>query len=213
MKKKDGEIPQKALEIFSGAESVLHQDFNFYTFSVMTNSEQSKDIIAQTYVKELESQVVQLMSELNVKKNELESTRKMTKSFKLTEERSNKKINELQQRYDMVKEEKETQAEGFDKRLNTLIRNFVKEFNRIADNYLQYKDFVKHEIDILYLLIEEKNKAIEKKENDLGEYKMALRIPRQHYKHIEKLRFEEIMKQRDEIIIKLKKKYGIDPTK
>lgn len=49
-----------------------------------------------------------MISELNVKKNELESTRKMTKSFKQTEERSNKKINELQQRYDMVKEEKET---------------------------------------------------------------------------------------------------------
>lgn len=113
----------------------------------------------------------------------------------------------------MIKEEKETQAEGFDKRLNTLIRNFVKEFNRIADNYLQYKDFVKHEIDILYLVIEEKNKVIIQKEDDLKEYKLALRIPRQHYKHIEKLRFEEIMQQRDEIVIKLKKKYGIDPTK
>lgn len=78
---------------------------------------------------------------------------------------------------------------------------------------MQYKDFVKHEIDILYLVIEEKNKLIEKKEDDLGEYKMALRIPRQHYKHIEKLRFEEIKKQRDEIVAKLKKKYGIDPTK
>lgn len=156
---------------------------------------------------------MQLISELNVKKNELESTRKMTKSFKQTEERSNKKINELQQRYDMVKEEKETQAEGFDKRLNTLIRNFVKEFNRLGDNYLQYKDFVKHELDILYLVIEEKNKEITKREDDLGEYKLALRIPRQHYKHIEKLRFEEIKKQRDEIVIKLKKKYGIDPTK
>jgi hypothetical protein len=32
---------------------------------------------------------------------------------------------------------------------------------------------------------------------EVGEYEMALRIPRQHYKHIEKLRFEEIMKQRD----------------
>ena len=101
-----------------------------------------------------------LLSQLNVKKNELESTRTMTKKFKQTEEKSNKKITELQQRYDMIKEEKETQAEGFDKRLNTLIRNFVKEFNRIADNYLQYKDFVKHEIDVLYLVIEEKNKEI-----------------------------------------------------
>ena len=113
----------------------------------------------------------------------------------------------------MIKEEKDAAAEGFDKRLNTLIRNFVKEFNRIGDNYLQYKEFVKHEFDILNLIIEQKNKTIEQKDFEVGEYQMALKIPRQHYKHIEKLRFEEIMKQRDEIIAKLKKKYGVDPTK
>ena len=39
---------------------------------------------------------------------------------------------------------------------------------------------------------------------------MALRIPRQHYKYIEKLKFEELMKQRDEIIKKLKRKFGVD---
>ena len=60
----------------------------------------------------------------------------------------------------MIKEEKQQAAEGFDKRLNTLIRNFVKEFNRIGDNYLQYKEFVKHEIDVLYQVIDHKNKII-----------------------------------------------------
>ena len=33
------------------------------------------------------------------------------------------------------------------------------------------------------------------------EFKIALKIPRFHYKHIENARFEEIMKQRDKIII------------
>jgi len=44
---------------------------------------------------------------LNIKKNELDSVRKMTKQFKATEEKSNKRIFELQQRYDMIKEEKQ----------------------------------------------------------------------------------------------------------
>ena len=44
----------------------------------------------------------------------------------------------------------------------------------------------------------------------MDEYKLALRIPRQHYKYIEKLKFEELMKQRDEIIKKLKRKFGVD---
>ena len=44
-KKEKNEIPPKALQIFSGAQSVLSQEFNFYTFAVQTNSEQSKDIM------------------------------------------------------------------------------------------------------------------------------------------------------------------------
>lgn len=76
------ELPPKALEIFSGAQNVLSQEFNFYSFSVMTSSEISKEIVESNYMKELEAKIVQLTNELNVKKNELESSRKMTKSFK-----------------------------------------------------------------------------------------------------------------------------------
>ena len=46
----------------------------------------------------------------------------------------------------------------------------------------------------------------------MEDYQLALRIPRQHFKHLEKLRFEEMIEQRDEIIKKMKKK-GIDLTK
>lgn len=47
----------------------------------------------------------------------------------------------------------------------------------------------------------------------MGEYKEALRIPRQHYKFIEKLKFEEIMKQRDDILTKMTKKFGCSREK
>jgi len=97
--------------------------------------------------------------------------------------------------------------------LNTLIRSFVKDYNKLGDNYLQFKEFIKFEIDALYQIIDQKDKIIKHKDFEVGEYQMALKIPRQHYKHIENLRFEEIMKQRDEIIARLKKKYGVDPTK
>ena len=46
----------------------------------------------------------------------------------------------------------------------------------------------------------------------VDDYEIALRIPRQHYKHLEKLKYEAIMEQRDAIIKKFKKK-GIDLTK
>lgn len=57
-----------------------------------------------------------------------------------------------------------------------------------------------------------RNEEIQKMKSEVAEFKLALKIPRYHYKHIENARFEEIMKQRDEIIGNLTKKYGVDPT-
>lgn len=56
--------------------------------------------------------------------------------------------------------------------------------------------------------VDRKQKVITHLEKDVGEYKEALRIPRQHYKFIEKLKFDEIMKQRDDIIDKMMKKHN-----
>lgn len=46
----------------------------------------------------------------------------------------------------------------------------------------------------------------------IGEFKLALRIPRQHYKYIEKLRFDELIEQREEIRARHRRKYGVDPS-
>ena len=52
------------------------------------------------------------------------------------------------------------------------------------------------------MILTKKDEIIERKTFEVKEYQTALRVPRQHYKFIEKLRFEELMKQRDEIIKK-----------
>ena len=60
------------------------------------------------------------------------------------------------------------------------------------------------------MTVQKKTDVIERQKFEVDEYKLALRIPRQHYQYIEKLKFEELMKQRDEIIKKLMKKFGVD---
>lgn len=164
------------------------------------------------YPKILEARIIDLLNEKDIMANELSSTRKMVSSFKKTEEQSNKKIYQLQANYQMLKDEFENVKSGYDKRFTMLIRAFVKTFDNLARKFLVFKDFASKEIDVLQLIIDRKDQDFNKMQKDVGEYEMALRIPRQHYKHIEKLRFEEIIKQRDQIIEKIKKRYGVDPT-
>lgn len=47
----------------------------------------------------------------------------------------------------------------------------------------------------------------------MAEYYEALRIPRQHYKFIEKLKYEELMRQKDDIVAKFCSKFGVDREK
>jgi hypothetical protein len=57
--------------------------------------ENSNQILEHVYPKTLEAQILALSNEKDVLMNELTSVRKMTKTFKQTEEQSNKKIFEL----------------------------------------------------------------------------------------------------------------------
>lgn len=60
-----------------------------------------------TMVRLLQNEINKVLEDTDSINNELTSTRKMTKQFKQTEEKSNKMIFELQMKYDMVKEEKQ----------------------------------------------------------------------------------------------------------
>ena len=100
--------------------------------------------------------MIEIMQEKDIMHNEVTSMRKMTRTFKQTEEKSNKLIAELKTRYEMVKEEKEQKEIEFDKRLNTLIRDFVKIYKKLGDDFGKFKDMIKCEIDLLNICLEKK---------------------------------------------------------
>ena len=74
-----------------------------------------------------------------------------------------------------------------------MIRDFVKIYKKLGDDFGKFKDYIKFEVECLNLCLERKQKVINELDGRVGEYKEALRIPRQHYKFIEKLKFDEIM--------------------
>ena len=84
----------------------------------------------------------------------------MTKQFKKAEEGSNKKIFELQMKYEMAREEKQVAAEAFEKRLNTMIREFVKAFKKMGELTNNMKAYMTREIEVLNVLVTAKDKEI-----------------------------------------------------
>lgn len=112
----------------------------------------------------------------------------------------------------MCNEDRKADKIAFEKRLNQLIRDFVKVYKSLASEYKYYKEFGIFEMEVLKRTIDKKQEVIDANVNMVKEYQLALRIPRMHYKHLETLRYEEMIDQRDKIIKKMKKK-GIDLSK
>jgi hypothetical protein len=65
-------------------------------------------------------------------------------------------------KYEMAREEKAIAAEGFDKRLNQLIRDFVKMYRKLGDEFIKYKQYATKESEILNLIVQGKDKEIAK---------------------------------------------------
>ena len=91
-----------------------------------------------------------------------------------------------------------------------MIREFVKAFKKMGELTNNMKAYMTKEIEVLNVLVGAKDKEIQKFSDENAEYKSCLRIPRQHFKFIEKLRLEELMSQRDEILKKMARKFGVD---
>ena len=75
-------------------------------------------------------------------------------------------------------------TEAFEKRINTLIRDFVKVFKKLGGEFTNYKSINSREQDIFQMIIQKKQDIIDRQKYEVDEYKTALRIPRQHYKYI-----------------------------
>ena len=78
----------------------------------------------------------------------------------------------------MAREEKQAATEAFEKRLNTMIREFVKAFKKMGELTNHMKEYMTREIEVLNVLVGAKDKEIAKFEAENAEYKTCLRIPR-----------------------------------
>lgn len=81
----------------------------------------------------------------------------------------------------------------YEKRINTLIRDFVAIYKKLAEDFGKFKEYARVQVKVLEAVISKKDKCLEKQLDEIKDFKMALKVPRLHYKHIENLRYEEMM--------------------
>ena len=144
---------------------------------------------------------------------ELESNRRLLKTFEQASEKSARKIKELEIKEAMVKEERVTIVKDAERKVKKLSLEYIELYKELGKQFEKYKEFIVFELESHENIRTGLEKVISKKEDEIEQLKDALSVPRQHFKFIENLTAEQIVKQKDEIVSEMAANMGVPPDK
>lgn len=108
-----------------------------------------------------------------------------------------------------MQEERTTLKKEAERKVQKISKDYVELYKQLAKQFEKYKEFIVFELDSHEMIREGLEKVIKKREDDIDELKEALSVPRQHYKYIDNLQADEIIKQKQTIIVEMADNMGV----
>ena len=95
------------------------------------------------------------------------------------------------------------------RKVQKISKEYVELYKNLAKQFEKYKEFIIYELESHEMIREGYEKVIQKKEDHIDDLKEALSVPRQHYKFIDNLQADEIVKQKGEIVREMADNMGV----
>ncbi len=87
--------------------------------------------------------------------------------------------------------------------------SYLEYIKKQNDQFIRYKEFMQFEIETHENIRECLERVVKNKQIQIEELRETLKVPRQHFKNIEKLTVEEIIVQKNQILEQMSKDTGI----
>lgn len=200
-------------EISRQADKMLDGAFGFYGFGIKLNIDDQIDVANRAYIRYYKKKINDILLNKDAVESELETNQKLLDDFKKASKRSAAKITELEIKEAIVQEERVTLKKEAERRVAKISKEYVEIYKALSKQYDKYKEFAIFELESHEMIREGLEKVIRKKEDEIDELKEALSVPRQHYKYIDNLSAEEIIKQKNEIIRDMSSNMGVPEEK
>jgi hypothetical protein len=197
------------IEHIRQSDIMLAAPFNYYTFAVSLNIDEQIDIQNRNYVRFYKKKVADLLKDVDGYKAEIEISGAMIDDFKKASEKAERQIKKLEIQNAMFVEEKASMIKINQNRVKRLSNQFVETYKDLDTKYNKYKEFIIYEFEAWEAIKTGLEKIIQQKEDEIEELKDALAMPRKHYKFIDHLTAEEIVKQKGEIVKEMAENMGI----
>jgi len=206
-------VHPECVEAVKEADALLDGPFGFYSFNISLGIEDQIDVANRAYIRFYKKRINDILMDKEAMQTELESNQSLLKDLKQAQERSTRKIQELEIKEQIVIEERKTLKKEAERKVSKIAKEYVQLYKTQAEQFSKYKEYASFEFESHEMIREGLESVINKKENEIDELKEALSVPRQHYRYIENLQADEIIKQKNEIIAEMANNMGVPEDK
>lgn len=140
---------------------------------------------------------------------EMDSMRRLLNEIKASAEHAQNKIQEYVIKESIAIEDMKVQKVAFQKKIKQMSANYIEIIKSRDEVFKQYREFVLFEIETHENVREKLEGLIKLKQSQIEELRETLKVPRSHFKNIERLTVEEIIIQKNQILEQISKETGV----
>ncbi|CDW87949.1 UNKNOWN [Stylonychia lemnae] len=191
-------------DVIQQGRELLQHPYGFYTFAIKLNMDNQIEILYKDVIRFYQQKIIQTKEERYLFDIELGELRIVAQNFKRAEERNQQQITELNMKIQLLLEEKSDQKENFERRFNQAAKDFVTDQRKMNKRFDDFKQLTKLEIRTHEEIRVKLQKIIADYRGEIKDLKEALKVPRQYFKFNDQMKYENMVKQKNDILDKLR---------
>eukprot|EP00347_Sterkiella_histriomuscorum_P011268 403373102 len=177
----------------------LTKPFNFYGGYVSLNLKEKTTLGESELVIYYKQTLIELEEKNRVLESEVSLLKELNMQYYQESNEKDEKIANYNKQIKDQSEDKEALISKYELRIKQMFEDFFQEKQKMEDETSKEKNMLQEELRVNDIIKDQLAQGQEKLRQELKELKRIIKIPRMHFKYLEKLEYDEILTQVKEI--------------
>ncbi|CDW84153.1 UNKNOWN [Stylonychia lemnae] len=177
----------------------LNNAFNFYGGFVQLNLKEKAQVVESEIVVYYKQTLIELEQKNKVLESEVKLLKQLNLDYYKEANEQEQHIKDLDQKILDQVEDQNALIAKYELRIKQMFEDFFSEKSKMEEEALKEKTILQEELRLNDIIKEQLQQGQDKLRQELKELKRIIKIPRMHFKYLEKLEYDEILNQMKEI--------------
>eukprot|EP00347_Sterkiella_histriomuscorum_P009793 403339870 len=196
---KDPNSHQESWIVQKNCPPYLSKPFNFYGGYVSLNLKEKTTLGESELVIYYKQTLIELEEKNRVLESEVSLLKELNMQYYQESNEKDEKIANYNKQIKDQSEDKEALISKYELRIKQMFEDFFQEKQKMEDETSKEKNMLQEELRVNDIIKDQLAQGQDKLRQELKELKRIIKIPRMHFKYLEKLEYDEILTQVKEI--------------